>query len=164
MKKSLSKKSLFFNLKAFLVITNNSLLKNPLKQTYDLFKFLVLKLTSNQFSRKDSVVNICVIEYQHLGIVLCSFNFWVLVWMRHRVLGVLYWQTLRGSQNSKFNFWVILRIFGDQMSYFCCPSKVQKLFWGQLMYLNNFYFQCLLPFWLLFWLTFGALMVFWGVY
>ena len=51
--------------------------------------------------------------------------------------------------------------FGDQRSYFCSPSKVQKLFRGLLMYLNNFYFQCLLPFWLLFWLNFGALMFFW---
>ena len=69
MKKSLNEKitiekiTIFQLLKAFLFITNNSLLKNALEKTFDLFNFLVLKSTSNHFSGEDSVVNTCVLFY-----------------------------------------------------------------------------------------------------
>ena len=68
-KKSLNEKitiekiTIFQLLKAFLFITNNSLLKNALEKTFDLFNFLMLESTSNHFSGEDSVVNTCVLFY-----------------------------------------------------------------------------------------------------
>ena len=35
--------------------------------------------------------------------------------------------------------------FLAQMGYFGSPDKVQQMFWGVLMYLNNFYYLCFLP-------------------
>ena len=68
-KKSLNEKitiekiTIFQLLKAFLFITNNSLLKNALEKTFNLFNFLMLESTSNHFSGEDSVVNTCVLFY-----------------------------------------------------------------------------------------------------